>query len=125
MLVGLRLWSSVWLNRRCSLAVSGDSVTALTMVMHCRAASTKMNIIAREIALDVAESVYRPDVVVHLPGHCNVAADKLSRFYEPGSPALIPSWLAHVRWDTPPVRERSYDRASGLPTATPEQMKGS
>ena len=46
MLVGLRLWASKWQNRRSTLLVKGDSVTALTMVWHCRVATGRRNIVA-------------------------------------------------------------------------------
>ena len=58
------------------------------MVCKMQPHSEQLGIIAREIALDVAESSYSPDEVVHIPGIANKAADFLSRLCIPdtGSP---------------------------------------
>ena len=84
MLVALRLWANEWLQGRVRLRVRGDSVTMLTAVMHMKAnANSSLVLIAREVALDVAESAYAPDVGGHLPGDANTTADALSRKCSP------------------------------------------
>ena len=102
MLVGLRLWSGSWKLSRSRLLVKGDSVTALTLVLHCRGTTGSMGVIAREIALDIAESVYRPDLGVHIPGVMNVLADKLSRLHSP-TPSELPACLAQIPRVSPPL----------------------
>ena len=117
MLVGLRLWAKFWQDGRATIEVTGDSISALTLVLYCRTKSTATNIIAREIALDVAESIYRPDVGTHIPGTMNVAADQLSRIAQPGHSTHVPPILATACRDVPPLRDDAYYRASGAPSA--------
>ena len=98
MLVALRQWKDYWVNRRVSLRVCTDNVGALTLVTKMQPHSENLGIIAREMALDVAESTYSPDEVVHIPGISNKAADCLSRLHDPNSktralPAYLPSHL--------------------------------
>ena len=37
------------------------------------------NVVAKELALDIAQGVYRPQLVQHVPGLANKSADALSR----------------------------------------------
>ena len=78
-LAALRLWSWVWRDRRISLAVRSDSVSALVMLVKMKADGFGVGIISREIALDVAESLYEPNICSHIPGTTNIIADTLSR----------------------------------------------
>ena len=78
-LCALRLWADKWSERRIQLRVTGDSVSALTMVVKTQARGEGTALIARELALDVAESLYEPAVCTHIPGVANVLADYLSR----------------------------------------------
>ena len=52
-----------------------------------------MGLIAREAALDVADGLYEPLVVEHIPGVANVLADVLSRRRDP---------KYAVSWSVPP-----------------------
>ena len=79
MLVALRLWAPVWMNRRIKLGVRSDNVTALTTLLKFKASGEAPSIIARELALDVAGGVYVPSVIEHLPGVANTIIDVLSR----------------------------------------------
>ena len=54
------------------------------------------NLIAKEMALDISEFCYRPDVMKHVPGIANKAADALSRLLQPGSKAIIPEVFKNV-----------------------------
>jgi len=63
--------------------------------------------IAREAALDLAEGIYRPKVGTHVPGALNVAADHLSRPFEPNSVHAIPKYLA--------PRDRKFFRIDDIP----------
>ena len=78
-LAALRLWSWVWRDCRISLAVRSDSVSALVMLVKMKADGFGVGIISREIALDVAESLYEPNICSHIPGTTNIIADTLSR----------------------------------------------
>ena len=78
-LAALRLWCWVWRESRISLAVRSDSVSALVMLVKMKADGFGVGIISREIALDVAESLYEPNICSHIPGTTNIIADTLSR----------------------------------------------
>ena len=113
-LVGLRIWAPQWADRRTRLAVRSDSASALTMVMFARASGPSVATVSREIALDIAENVYRPTVVAHLPGVMNVTADKLSRLHAPGSDGKVPSHLDADCRAFPPSRIQGFYRALGV-----------
>jgi len=109
-LVALRHWSGKWKLRRVLLRVRSDSMSALTSVMFCRAAGVGTAIVARELALDIAESIYRPDIGEHIPGVVNLAADALSRLFIPNGKYVIPTYLAGALCVFPPKRRRSFYR---------------
>ena len=50
-------------------------------------------VVARELALDIADSVYDPQLVSHVPGVANLAADALSRKYQPDKRFTLPTIL--------------------------------
>ena len=79
LLVALRLWHRKWKASRVRLFVRSDNIGALCMVASMRARTPALALIARELALDIGDATYRPDMVAHLPGVSNVAADSLSR----------------------------------------------
>ena len=54
MLIALRVWSARWRQLRTTVVVRGDNVTMLTMVLHLKGSSSGLNIIARELALELA-----------------------------------------------------------------------
>ena len=53
-------------------------------------------IVAREIALDIADACYKPNVAKHLAGVTNKAADALSRFYTDEVKEITPAFLRNV-----------------------------
>ena len=112
-LVALRLYAQHWKSHRITLAVRGDSVAMLTLIVKFKApaGSRAMGIIAREVALDVAEAAYEPSLGEHIPGVCNKSADVLSRLSAPGGPKEVPAWLATVPRAQVATRDRSYFRA--------------
>ena len=110
MLVALRLWASRWASKRIFLRVRGDSVSALTMVLNMTARGEGPSIIAREMALDVADALYVPNVAIHLPGAANCTADLLSRLEQKGRPAL-PAALRWARERRPQRRTQQWWRA--------------
>ena len=57
-LVALRAWKSYWTKDRTKLLMRGDSVTMLTMVLCLKPSrSPGLGLLARELALDLAEGV--------------------------------------------------------------------
>ena len=69
----------VWHRRRVNLRVIGDSVTAMALLLKLKARGSGPALVPREIALDMAEALYQPNVVGHLPGVANTIADWMSR----------------------------------------------
>ena len=96
-LVALRAWKDRWLLRRLTLLLRGDSVAMLSTVLVMRppAKSIGLGVVAREIALDLAEATFRPDIgTEHMAGIMNKTADVLSRRWEPGAKQWrVPAWL--------------------------------
>ena len=92
------------------MVVASDSVAALTMVVHCQIRGVGTSLVAREVALDLAEGVYRPDVAAHVPGVTNVLPDALSRLWEPGAKSRCPEGLRHVQRAQVPPRPRTWWR---------------
>ena len=68
-------------------------------------------IIAREIALDVADSAYSVDTAEHIPGIANKAADALSRISQPGKSSNLPEYLSEVPRAQFEARNRAWWRA--------------
>ena len=122
-LVALRVWKTRWRDQRIRLTVRGDSVSMLTVLMKFKAPtrSRSLGTIAREVALDVAEAVYSPDISEHIPGFTNKTADILSRLSAPPKsgedPPRVPERLLAVPRAFPSTRSFSYFR-----TLTPEEM---
>eukprot|EP00971_Amphidinium_carterae_P172041 3411137-Amphidinium_carterae.1 len=79
MLVALRHWQPHWCNQRVRLAVRSDSVIALSVVAHMKAAATTA-LLAQEMALDFAKAAYQPVIFQHVPGSTHVVCDTLSRW---------------------------------------------
>jgi hypothetical protein len=111
-LVALRLFKPLWLNKRIQLAVRGDSVAMLTLVLKLRppAHSASLGIIAREMALDISDSAYAPDLAEHVPGIANKVADVLSREFSPDAAGSIPPNLESAKRVSVPRRDLSYYR---------------
>ena len=112
--VALRLWKSRWRSQRVRLNVRGDSVAMLTLLIKFKAParSRSLGVIAREIALDVAEAAYAPDVTVHIPGIANKTADVLPRLSSPSTPGVpppeVPDRLRTVPQALPGARSERY-----------------
>ena len=91
----------------------------LTMVLHFKGSGTSLHIIAREVALEVAASSYRPLVAEHIAGVANVTADALSRLHVPGGTYELPACLARARPAEVPSRPREWYRALASPAGPP------
>ena len=79
LLVALRTWSYHWSKSRCVVHVSSDNMSALYTVTKMQPSGPSLMVVAREFALDMADAVYDPQLVSHVPGVANLAADALSR----------------------------------------------
>ena len=96
LLVALRNWKEHWTTERVCLEGRADNITALTMVVTLKGSSPAVNQIARELALDLGDASFRPDVITHTPGVASCIADTLSRRYEPGAIFIMPPQLKGV-----------------------------
>ena len=114
-LVALRTWVPHWIGTRSRLTVRSDSVSALVLVLKLKAAGRGPNLIAREIALDMAEAIYQPEVLEHVPGISNKVCDQLSRLYEPGKGANFPELLRDVPRIKVAQRRSNFYRAALAP----------
>ena len=115
MLTALRLWAKWWENDRVSLAVESDNVATLTLVAKMQPHSQQLGIIARELALDIAAAAHTPDVVRHIPGIANVAADALSRQTEPGNTKPVPAYLPIYCRTRCPCRDEAWWKSRQQP----------
>ena len=111
-LVALRAWKDHWIEQRGTICVRSDSISSLVLVLKLKTSGPGPGIIAREIALDVADALYRPDVVEHVPGVANLICDMLSRQFQPNpkSKYVLPLQLVHVKELVLPVRSKQYYR---------------
>ena len=95
-LVAIRTWAPLWRLTRTQLRVRGDSQAALGALGKLRFPSPHINAIARELAIDLAESSFELAVHQHIPGKSNVLPDFLSRLEEPGASKRPPCDLSKV-----------------------------
>ena len=112
MLTSLRQWRHLWRTRRATLKVRSDSISALVMVLNLKATGRGPSIIARELALDLADALYRPVVAEHVPGVANVTADGLSRMAQDGT---VPSGLTEATRVVVPERTTQWWRTLAAP----------
>ena len=75
-LVAVDIWSPIWSQQRIVLSVKGDNVGALTLLVKMRPSGPMMGIIARELALRLAQLPFPPEAT-HTPGVAHIIADKL------------------------------------------------
>jgi hypothetical protein len=107
-LVALRAWKSRWVHQRVVLRVKSDNISALVMCLKLKTSGYGTGIIARELALDIACSEYRPQIAEHVPGIDNVIADPLSRKLQPGTEFLLPPCLRTVAELVLPPRGKEF-----------------
>jgi hypothetical protein len=128
-LVALDLWAPLWKQKRVTLQIKGDNVTALTLLLKFRPSGPEMAIIARELALRLAVLSFPPDAI-HVPGVSHIAADALSRVFAPGASNSVDETTHHslvgAVKDEPPARSDGWYRALTLDAATPvaEEERG-
>ena len=112
MLIALRHWYYQWSHRRSVIHVHGDNMSALSMVTRMQPHSYSLGVVAWELALDISDAVYEPQVASHVPGVANVAADCLSRRFEPGKTFTLPPVLAKCTEVVPAERNDRWWRSS-------------
>ncbi len=61
MLTAIDIWSDKWKGRRIVLKITGDNVTALTLVTKMSPPGPELAIIARELALRLIDLSFPPD----------------------------------------------------------------
>ena len=109
LLAALRLWRHHWQDKRVSLQVKSDSVSALILIVKMKTSGVGTSILAREMALNIADALYEPNVCEHIPGIANVIADHLSRMTEQAD-APLPAQLRHARRRYFEPRDRDWWR---------------
>ena len=80
----------------------------MVLLLKLKAKGAGPALIAREIALDMADALYQPSIVGHLPGVANTLADYLSRWHEPGKYHILPEALKASTQRQVPTRNASY-----------------
>ena len=114
-LIAVDAWAAVWSQQRVVLKIRGDNVGALVLCIKMRPATATIAIVARELALRLAELSFPPDAV-HTPGVAHVLADRLSRVYAPDGPGKVDKTvhplLADAILTTVPDRDGSWYRAA-------------
>eukprot|EP00971_Amphidinium_carterae_P266149 5279506-Amphidinium_carterae.1 len=116
----LRHWQPQWCNQCVRLAVRSDSVTALSVVAHMKAAATTA-LLAQEIALDFAQVAYQPVIFEHVPGSTQVVCDTLSRW---SSESVLPDSLMNASFVQPCKRDLSFYRTLSVKTALHQGQQG-
>ena len=81
------------------------------MISKMQPGSSILNLVAREMALDIADFSYSPDFVEHVPGISNSVADVLSRKWQMGTEFKLPDILKGSREDSAPKRGPDFWRS--------------
>ena len=110
LLIVLRMWLPEFASQRVSIRVRGDNMAALSMLAKMQPKSFSLQVVARELALDLSQISYSPDFVEHIPGVTNGIADALSRMAERGSDFQLPAFLSNARYDIAPERDKMWWR---------------
>jgi hypothetical protein len=114
-LVALRGWCSRWSRQRARIKVRSDSISALVLCLKLKTKGVGTTMIAREVALDIADAVYAPHIAEHIPGLENIVSDMLSRKYAPGKIYELPACLRDVEELILQPRTKAYFLAATLP----------
>lgn len=115
-LVALREWGPVWRNTNVKLAIRNDNIGALVLLGQLETKSQRNSIIAREAALDIGISSFRPQIVEHIPGITNVTCDELSRLSQPGKTHnAIPKILQGIPKKTISARDKTWWKSINPP----------
>ena len=101
LLVALRTWKQHWCLERVQLEVRADNMTALNLILRLKGSTPQLNQIAREVALDLGDAAFRPDIVSHTPGIASTMADDLSGRFCPGTVLSFPHCWRMCQRHTP------------------------
>jgi len=108
-LVALRAWKAFWFKRRIKLKVRSDNMSALSLLISLRVRGPGLNLIGRELSLELGDCAFIPSIIEHLPGVANDLSDILSRRTDPKKqPWVFPAVLAEVERTDVPLRDDSY-----------------
>ena len=110
LLAAIRLWLPSFKHERVTVSLRSDNMAALEMVAKMQPKSKSLGVVARELALDLADSTYSLDFAQHVAGVTNGIADTLSRKFQPGKSFAVPQFLVHAKEVPPPVRIASWWR---------------
>ena len=114
-LLSLHEFAQHWRTDRVTLTIRTDNIAALTMCARMQPHSQQLGIIARELALDICEASYSPDIVEHIPGISNIGADALSRICQPGKTTVLPRYLLDDTRHVCTPRDKSWWRSLEQP----------
>jgi hypothetical protein len=114
LLVALRLWLAT--RQSAEITVRSDSLAALFMVIKMSSSSPGLNAVAREIALESSEMLYRVHLLEHTPGLANYLPDRLSRLWAPEA-ATWPAELSGVNEVRVPIRDATFWRTFRMPNS--------
>ena len=115
LLIAVRLWKDFLCRQRWTVTVRTHSTAALGAACKLRSPEPRMNRIARELALDLAEAKYELDFLVHIPGLDNDIADALSRLFQPEGGGAVPTAFGRARCMHPAVRSNAWWETAGGP----------
>ena len=93
LLVAIRLWLPTFKHERVTVYLRSDNLSALEMVAKMQPKSKSLGVVARELALDLADATYALDFAQHVAGITNGIADSLSRKHQPGKRYQVPEFL--------------------------------
>ena len=93
LLVAIRLWLPTFKHERITVYLRSDNLSALEMVAKMQPKSKSLGVVARELALDLADATYALDFAQHVAGITNGIADSLSRKHQPGKRYKVPEFL--------------------------------
>ena len=83
-------------------------MAALSLLCKMQPKSPSLQVVAREIALDIANCSFTPDFSEHIAGVSNSIADVLSRRKELGDQFKLPSMLEECEYSEPGVRTEEW-----------------
>ena len=108
------------IDKRITLQLKGDNVGSLMLMCRMRPSNSTQAIIAREVALILADSAFLPDVV-HTPGIAHVIADELSRRHSPSTERTVSQHLSlsdSIERATKPRRANWYSALNNFGAAS-------
>ena len=100
-------------------------MASLVAMLSLRAKGAGPSLIARELALELGDGSFAPDLVEHLPGVSNPEADELSRRYDHAhQPWNLPQLFQGVPETVLPSRPRRWYWTLADPTGSPAAHTG-